>query len=119
MVVVPCAVPWVVVPRVIHDHELASVEAELRFALEHGVEEALVTEWDNQLVALVVTKWEQLNVASLREKINSLLPKDSQLQKIETQSDPLEHTPKHSIKRYLYRKRAEWEARQAQVKGEK
>lgn len=84
-----------------------------------GVEESLVTEWDNQLVALVVTKWEQLNVASLREKINSLLPKDSQLQKIETQSDPLEHTPKHSIKRYLYRKRAEWEARQAQVKGEK
>ena len=84
-----------------------------------GVEESLVTEWDNQLVALVVTKWEQLNVASLREKINSLLPKDSQLQKIETQSDPLEHTPKHSIKRYLYRKRAEWEARQAKVKGEK
>lgn len=80
-----------------------------------GVEESLVTEWDNQLIALVVTKWEQLNVASLRERINALLPRDSQLQKIETQSDPLEHTPKHSIKRYLYRFRADWEARKKKV----
>ncbi len=32
----------VIVPRIIHDHELEDVKAELRFALDHGVKEALV-----------------------------------------------------------------------------
>ena len=67
-----------------------------------GVEESLVTVWNNQLVALVVTQLE-LNVNNIREKINEVLPSYSKIAKVETRTDPFEKTPKHSIKRYLYR----------------
>ena len=67
-----------------------------------GVEESLVTVWNNQLVALVVTQLE-LNVNNIREKINAALPSYSKIAKVETRTDPFEKTPKHSIKRYLYR----------------
>jgi long-chain acyl-CoA synthetase len=67
-----------------------------------GIDESLVTVWNNQLVALVVTQLE-LNVNTIREKINAALPSYSRITKIETRTDPFERTPKHSIKRYLYR----------------
>jgi len=67
-----------------------------------GVDESLVTVWNNQLVALVVTQLE-LNVNAIREKINEALPAYSRITKVETRTDPFEKTPKHSIKRYLYR----------------
>ena len=67
-----------------------------------GIDESLVTVWNNQLVALVVTQLE-LNVNNIREKINAALPAYSRITKIETRTDPFERTPKHSIKRYLYR----------------
>jgi len=67
-----------------------------------GVDESLVTVWNNQLVALVVTQLE-LNVNAIREKINAALPAYSRITKVETRTDPFEKTPKHSIKRYLYR----------------
>ena len=68
-----------------------------------GVDESLVTVWNNQLVAVVVTQMD-LSVENMRNKLNEMLPSYSRITKIETQTDPLERTPKHSIKRYLYRK---------------
>lgn len=68
-----------------------------------GVDESLVTVWNNQLVAVVVTQMD-LSVENMRAKLNEMLPSYSRITKIETQSDPLERTPKHSIKRYLYKK---------------
>ena len=68
-----------------------------------GVDESLVTVWNNQLVAVVVTQMD-LSVENMRKKLNEMLPSYSRITKIETQTDPLERTPKHSIKRYLYRK---------------
>ena len=67
-----------------------------------GVDESLVTVWNNQLVAVVVTQMD-LSVENMRNKLNEMLPSYSRITKIETQTDPLERTPKHSIKRYLYR----------------
>lgn len=68
-----------------------------------GVDESLVTVWNNQLVAVVVTQMD-LSVENMRTKLNEMLPSYSRIAKIETQSDPLARTPKHSIKRYLYKK---------------
>ena len=77
-----------------------------------GVVESVVVEREGKLVALVFPdlKGELEFTQSLREmmeenlkKLNELLPKYSQIFKIELQEKEFEKTPKKSIKRFLYK----------------
>lgn len=77
-----------------------------------GVAESVVVEREGKLVALVFPnlKGELEFTQSIREimeenlrKLNELLPKYSQIFKIELQEQEFEKTPKKSIKRFLYK----------------
>ena len=79
-----------------------------------SVAESIVVERNKQLVAIISLQvdderddnsQEQLSALSdeIRKTINKMLPNYSQISKIEIKKDGFEHTPKHSIKRYLYR----------------
>ena len=77
-----------------------------------GVAESVVVEREGKLVALVFPdlKGELEFSQSLREimeenlrKLNELLPKYSQIFKIELRNEEFEKTPKKSIKRFLYK----------------
>lgn len=79
------------------------------------VEECLVVGRDDGLVALVVPDYKtasENDMTSLqlvekmeenRKTLNSLLPMYSQVTQIELRSEPFEHTPKKSIRRFLYK----------------
>ncbi|MBO7492193.1 MAG: AMP-binding protein [Bacteroidales bacterium] len=79
-----------------------------------GVVESVVVEREGKLVALVFPdyakdgnlEFDSRIVALMKEnlqKINNLLPKYSQISKIELQKDEFDKTPKKSIKRFLYK----------------
>lgn len=75
------------------------------------VAESLIVERDKCLVALVALPAEDAEIAesTIREELeqtrlatNMLLPAYSQISKIEIIHEGFQHTPKHSIKRFLY-----------------
>ena len=77
-----------------------------------GVAETLVVQREGKLVALVFPDYKgELNFnRTIRdvmrenlEKLNAVLPKYSQISKIELQDKEFEKTPKKSIKRFLYK----------------
>ena len=75
------------------------------------VAESLIVERDKCLVALVALPAEDAEIAesTIREELeqtrlatNMLLPAYSQISKVEIIHEGFQHTPKHSIKRFLY-----------------
>ena len=75
------------------------------------VAESLIVERDKRLVALVALPAEDAEIAepAIREELeqtrlatNMLLPAYSQISKVEIIREGFQHTPKHSIKRFLY-----------------
>lgn len=75
------------------------------------VAESLIVERDKGLVALVALPAEDAEIAesTIREELeqtrlatNMLLPAYSQISKVEIIREGFQHTPKHSIKRFLY-----------------
>lgn len=75
------------------------------------VAESLIVERDKCLVALVALPAEDAEIAesTIREELeqtrlatNMLLPAYSQISKVEIIREGFQHTPKHSIKRFLY-----------------
>lgn len=75
------------------------------------VAESLIVERDKRLVALVALPTEDAEIAepAIREELeqtrlatNMLLPAYSQISKVEIIREGFQHTPKHSIKRFLY-----------------
>ena len=75
------------------------------------VAESLIVERDKRLVALVALPAEDAEIAepTIREELeqtrlatNMLLPAYSQISKVEIIREGFQHTPKHSIKRFLY-----------------
>ncbi|MBR0340143.1 MAG: AMP-binding protein [Alistipes sp.] len=75
------------------------------------VAESLIVERDKRLVALVALPAEDAEIAepAIREELeqtrlatNMLLPAYSQISKVEIVREGFQHTPKHSIKRFLY-----------------
>ena len=88
-------------------------EIEDKLNNQEAVGESLIVEREGKLVALVfpdetLTKRmsfeeiQQLMKANLA-KLNSLIPSYSKVADIEVQDKPFEHTPKRSIKRFLYK----------------
>ena len=88
-------------------------EIEDKLNNQEAVGESLIVEREGKLVALVfpdetLTKrmsFEEIQAimkANL-EKLNSLIPSYSKVSNIEVQDQPFEHTPKRSIKRFLYK----------------
>ena len=88
-------------------------EIEDKLNNQEAVGESLIVEREGKLVALVfpdetLTKRmsfeeiQQLMKANL-EKLNKLIPSYSKVSNIEVQEKPFEHTPKRSIKRFLYK----------------
>ena len=88
-------------------------EIEDKLNNQEAVGESLIVEREGKLVALVfpdetLTKrmtFEEIQAimkANL-EKLNSLIPSYSRVSNIEVQEKPFEHTPKRSIKRFLYK----------------
>jgi len=88
-------------------------EIEDKLNNQEAVGESLIVEREGKLVALVfpdetLTKRmtfeeiQQLMKANLA-KLNSLIPSYSKVADIEVQDQPFEHTPKKSIKRFLYK----------------
>jgi len=71
--------------------------------------ESIVLQRQGRLIALVYPDYENSEVPldelmeQHREKLNKALPYYSQIQKIELVSGEFEKTPKHNIRRYLYR----------------
>ena len=79
-------------------------------AMDH-INESLVLERDHRLVALISLNAEEGDpilqdvqgfAENLRQQLNLELPSYSQISKVEVLADGFVHTPKHSIKRYLY-----------------
>ena len=75
------------------------------------VAESLVVERDKRLVALIALPAEDVELpeATIAEELeqtrvatNMLLPAYSQISKVEIIREGFQHTPKHSIKRFLY-----------------
>lgn len=88
-------------------------EIEDKLNNQEAVGESLIVEREGKLVALVfpdetLTKrmtFEEIQAimkANL-EKLNALIPSYSRVANIEVQEKPFEHTPKRSIKRFLYK----------------
>ena len=88
-------------------------EIEDKLNNQEAVGESLIVEREGKLVALVfpdetLTKRmtfeeiQQIMKANL-QKLNSLIPSYSKVADIEVQDQPFEHTPKKSIKRFLYK----------------
>ncbi|MGN0226691.1 MAG: AMP-binding protein [Paludibacteraceae bacterium] len=88
-------------------------EIEDKLNNQEAVGESLIVEREGKLVALVfpdetltkrmsLEEIQQLMKANL-EKLNRLIPSYSKVSNIEVQDKPFEHTPKRSIKRFLYK----------------
>jgi len=88
-------------------------EIEDKLNNQEAVGESLIVEREGKLVALVfpdetltkrmtLDQIQALMKANL-QKLNSLIPSYSKVADIEVQEQPFEHTPKKSIKRFLYK----------------
>ncbi len=88
-------------------------EIEDKLNNQEAVGESLIVEREGKLVALVfpdetltkrmsLEEIQQIMRANL-EKLNKLIPSYSKVANIEVQDKPFEHTPKKSIKRFLYK----------------
>ena len=88
-------------------------EIEDKLNNQEAVGESLIVEREGKLVALVfpdetltkrmsLEQIQELMKANL-EKLNRLIPSYSKVSNIEVQDKPFEHTPKRSIKRFLYK----------------
>lgn len=88
-------------------------EIEDKLNNQEAVGESLIVEREGKLVALVfpdetltkrmtLEQIQELMKANL-EKLNRLIPSYSKVANIEVQDKPFEHTPKRSIKRFLYK----------------
>ncbi len=89
-------------------------EIEVKLNNFPNVAESIVVERNKRLVAMISLQVdderdddsaEQLQNLSeqIKATVNKMLPNYSQISKIEIRKEGFEHTPKHSIKRYLYR----------------
>jgi len=88
-------------------------EIEDKLNNQEAVGESLIVEREGKLIALVfpdetltkrmtLDEIQQIMKANL-EKLNKLIPSYSKVSTIEVQDKPFEHTPKRSIKRFLYK----------------
>ena len=87
-------------------------EIEDKLNNQEAVGESLIVEREGKLIALVFPDETLTKRMSLEEiqalmkanlaKLNSLIPSYSKVADIEVQDKPFEHTPKRSIKRFLY-----------------
>ena len=88
-------------------------EIEDKLNNQEAVGESLIVEREGKLVALVfpdetltkrmtLEEVQKIMKANL-EKLNNLIPSYSKVSNIEVQDKPFEHTPKKSIKRFLYK----------------
>lgn len=88
-------------------------EIEDKLNNQEAVGESLIVEREGKLVALVfpdetltkrmtLEEIQQIMKANL-DKLNHLIPSYSKVSNIEVQDKPFEHTPKKSIKRFLYK----------------
>ena len=88
-------------------------EIEDKLNNQEAVGESLVVERAGKLVALVFpdeTLTKRMSLEEIQalmrknlEKLNQLIPSYSKVSNIEVQEKPFEHTPKRSIKRFLYK----------------
>ena len=88
-------------------------EIEDKLNNQEAVGESLIVEREGKLVALVfpdetltkrMTPEEVVRIMKANlQKLNSLIPSYSKVADIEVQEKPFEHTPKRSIKRFLYK----------------
>jgi long-chain acyl-CoA synthetase len=88
-------------------------EIEDKLNNQEAVGESLIVEREGKLVALVFpdeTLTKRMSLDEIQaimkanlEKLNSLIPSYSKVSNIEVQEKPFEHTPKRSIKRFLYK----------------
>jgi len=88
-------------------------EIEDKLNNQEAVGESLIVEREGKLVALVFpdeTLTKRMTLDEIQaimkanlEKLNSLIPSYSRVSNIEVQEKPFEHTPKRSIKRFLYK----------------
>ena len=88
-------------------------EIEDKLNNQEAVGESLIVEREGKLVALVFpdeTQTKRMTLDEIQaimkanlEKLNSLIPSYSKVANIEVQDKPFEHTPKRSIKRFLYK----------------
>ena len=88
-------------------------EIEDKLNNQEAVGESLIVEREGKLVALVGpegTRTKRMTLEEVQkimkenlEKLNHLIPSYSKVSNIEVQDKPFEHTPKKSIKRFLYK----------------
>ena len=88
-------------------------EIEDKLNNQEAVGESLIVEREGKLVALVFpdeTLTKRMTIEEIQAimranlaKLNSLIPSYSKVSNIEVQDKPFEHTPKRSIKRFLYK----------------
>ncbi len=88
-------------------------EIEDKLNNQEAVGESLIVEREGKLVALVFpdeTLTKRMSLEEIQkimkanlEKLNNLIPSYSKVSNIEVQEKPFEHTPKRSIKRFLYK----------------
>ena len=88
-------------------------EIEDKLNNQEAVGESLIVEREGKLVALVFpdeTLTKRMSLEQIQdlmkanlEKLNHLIPSYSKVSNIEVQDKPFEHTPKKSIKRFLYK----------------
>ena len=88
-------------------------EIEDKLNNQEAVGESLIVEREGKLVALVFpdeTLTKRMTLEEIQaimkanlEKLNKLIPSYSKVSNIEVQEKPFEHTPKRSIKRFLYK----------------
>ena len=88
-------------------------EIEDKLNNQEAVGESLIVEREGKLVALVFpdeTLTKRMSLEEIQQimkanlvKLNSLIPSYSKVSNIEVQDKPFEHTPKRSIKRFLYK----------------
>ena len=88
-------------------------EIEDKLNNQEAVGESLIVEREGKLVALVFpdeTLTKRMSIEEIQalmkanlEKLNHLIPSYSKVSNIEVQDKPFEHTPKRSIKRFLYK----------------
>ena len=88
-------------------------EIEDKLNNQEAVGESLIVEREGKLVALVFpdeTLTKRMTLEEVQaimkanlEKLNKLIPSYSKVSNIEVQEKPFEHTPKKSIKRFLYK----------------
>lgn len=69
------------------------------------IEESLVVSRKGKLIALIVPAkdWVSDSLQTLLDRVNRMLPGYSRISSLEKMESPFEHTPKHSIKRTLYK----------------